>query len=177
MIELKIEGAADIADTLKRLSAKVQSDIALHAVVSALTPIVNSAKRHAHKSRDTGALVESIGFRVKKYSKGRGVFAVVGPRRGFKGPDGRDPVKYAHLVEFGHFGAAGTGKKVRSAKGRSIRKGTLFAQSFILPQPFLRPAWHENKEGLAPQIAKVMGERIQGEVSKRTARRNARKTN
>jgi HK97 gp10 family phage protein len=178
MIELRIEGVSDVAEAMKKLSSKLRGDIGTRAVVAALTPIINAAKTRAESSRDTGALIDSIGMRIKRKTMGRGVFGVVGPRRGFRRPDGRDPVKYAHLVEFGHYTAAKSGVTPaalsRGTKGKSLRRGTLYAQAYVLAKPFLRPAWQEVKSSLPKIVAEEIGNGIANEVKKRTKRRNAK---
>lgn len=153
MIELKIEGAEELGKTIQKIGARMRVEMAREAIVTAATPMLNAAKRHAEKSRDTGALVQSIGFRVKPYKKNGGMFCVVGPRRGFRGPDGRDPVKYAHLVEFGHM----------------TEKSGLVAV-----QPFMRPAWQETKGRMIDDIAKVFRTQVAAEARRRTRGKKAR---
>jgi HK97 gp10 family phage protein len=169
MIDVKIEGVEELGNAVKKLGKRIRADIGREALVSALTPLVNAAKRHAKKSRDTGALESSIGFRVKPYKRNAGFFAVVGPRRGFNGPDGRNPIKYGHLVEFGHYSAASSLRFGGGRKGKKIKYYD--ARSFILPQPFMRPAWRETKDGMIAEMGRVMGQRIAIEVAARGKRR------
>ena len=79
------------------------------AVSAAATKINKKAKSLAVE--ETGLLKKSIG--IRRFTKRGAIFAVVGPRHGFKqdvqrtAPSGEivtvtsDPTKYAHLVEFG----------------------------------------------------------------------------
>jgi hypothetical protein len=64
------------------------------------------------------------------------------------------PAKYAHLVEFGHYSRAGTGTQVKSAKGTTTKEGTFSANSFVLPQPFMRPAFVGSKAQIEADVPK-----------------------
>lgn len=119
MIRLDVAGIDDLEAALKAVGKKAAREAALVAVQEAAVPIVVQAKRYARNSRDTGALEESITFRTKPYRRGDRALAVIGPASKFRGADGRQPAKYAHLVEFGH--VAKNGKHVAA-------------------KPFMRPA-------------------------------------
>jgi HK97 gp10 family phage protein len=100
--------------------------------------------------RDTGLLRKSLGLVLRKpRRRKRGdSYIVIGARSGFgqevtrrnRGhwSDGRsryaDPRFYSHLVEFGHY-------IVRRIKGTSRRKQTATELLYVLPRPFLRPAF------------------------------------
>lgn len=140
-VDIALQGADEIRARLATLRGAVQRQIVESAVSSALSIIAKAAKARCPK--DTGMLKASIGVKVKTYSGSGAVWGAVGPRRGGaydvagalkfvrkggKAPHGAEkarinPVRYAHLVEFGHGG----------------------------PQPapahpFLRPALDENRE-------------------------------
>lgn len=118
--------------------------------------------------RRTGQLRKSLGRKIKSMKGGAVVYAVVKPRSGVwvksaPGVVGRagkgkragktfvnkwrveiggkmvNPIKYAHLVEFGRREVVPKKKKVLADKvgkviyGRRVRS--------VAPQPFLRPAW------------------------------------
>lgn len=119
MIRLDVAGIEDLEAALKAVGKKAAREAALVAVQQAAEPMVAAAKRYARNSRDTGALEESITFRAKPYRRGDRALAVIGPASKFRGADGRQPSKYAHLVEFGH--TATNGKHVAA-------------------KPFMRPA-------------------------------------
>lgn len=153
MIRVSIDGLADIDDNMRKLLSHKKTFMmaaAGEAIIAALTPMVDAAQRNA--VRDTGTLKNSIGFRVKPYKRRGNVFAVVGPRRGFKGPDGRDPAKYGHLVEFGH----------------TTKNGK------VAINPFMRPAWDETRGEMTATIARVIGGKVAVEA-KRLASRKRRK--
>lgn len=150
MISSQIEGVNDLGLALGKLKKKVQQTIGLEAVAIALTPVAESARRHARNSRDTGNLEESIGLKLKGYARKSRVFGIVGPRHGFKkkDPSGkgyRIASKYGHLVEFG--------------------------TSHSAAKPFMRPAWQENKDKIAPEMGAHMGRRITEEGAKIYKRR------
>lgn len=117
MIRLSIDGIDDLEKALRAVGKKAAREAALVAVQHAAQPIVDAAKALAPK--DTGALRDSIGWRVKPYRRGDRALAVIGPQSKYRGGDGRQPAKYAHLAEFGHAKAGG---------------GTVAAK------PFMRPA-------------------------------------
>jgi HK97 gp10 family phage protein len=117
MIRLTIDGIDDLEKALRAVGKKAAREAALVAVQHAAQPVVEAARNLA--TEDTGALRESIGWRVKPYRRGDKAIAVIGPQSKFRGPDGRQPAKYAHLVEFGHAKKGG---------------GTVAAK------PFMRPA-------------------------------------
>lgn len=146
-----IEGLEELSGFLNQLPKEVREQILAVAVDRAARPVVKRAKSFAQRSVRTGALQESLGHVVRKYKRKGTAVAVVGPRKGWfegrkvlgKGDDksrGTMPSKYAHLVEFGHATAAGTGRSLKAGKGKNTREGTFEASAFVLGQPFLRPA-------------------------------------
>lgn len=163
MISIEITGQTDVAKALGEISKQAKNRIGQRALITALTPILDDAKRRAPK--DTGNLAASIGFRHRKFRNGNQT-AVIGPRKGFRDPaTKRLAHKYAHLVEFGHVIAAG-----KSANRR--RKGG--AAGFVPGKPFMRPAFEAGKERAVRDISRVMGEEIEL-TAKRTARRRSKR--
>lgn len=139
----------EMRDMLAGLPASVESRVMGDAVGIAARPIVSAAKAKAPVR--SGALRRSIVAVVKRYPKAGKIMALIGPDKSYYGNGRRlkagadrrgsnRPANYAHLVEFGHHSAAGSGAKLAATKGKSIRKGTLAAASFVRAQPFLRPA-------------------------------------
>jgi HK97 gp10 family phage protein len=154
MIAVKLEGVTDLRAALDELSKGVKRKMAKGAVTAAALPSLRAMERHAQRSRDTGALIQSLGVRSILWKNGNAT-AVVGPRRGRFGPDGKDaPVWYAHLVEFGH--TAANGKQVAG-------------------KPFMRPAWDETKGDGAAVMAEYLKPRIAA-AAKRAAKKKARAT-
>ncbi len=114
--DLTLIGDRKLAKKFEKLaSTAARNRIVRRPLAAALTPISKAAKRNVPVR--FGLLKKSIGKKVKAYPGG--VWGGVGPRTGFRAvdEDGKtvDPIKYAHLVEFG--------------------------TSKTSPKPFLRPAF------------------------------------
>lgn len=162
-VKFKLTGLEEIRATLRQLPEETQRKVMAVAVRKAAKPMVAAAKTYALRSVRTGALRNSIDVVVKKSRSGDS-YAIVGPARGYfvsgkrlkKGADARgadQPANYAHLVEFGHHSAAGTGVVLSKTRGKSRRKGTLNAVSFVRPKPFMRPAVLTTQEQVAANMA------------------------
>jgi hypothetical protein len=77
------------------------------------------------------------------------------------------PVKYAHLVEKGHWSAAGQGKSFTDGTlGTSIRRRTFPVRSFTKGKPFLAPAFDAGLPLVKRRLAEAAGEAIKREMSK-----------
>jgi HK97 gp10 family phage protein len=155
MISAEITGLDDLTKGMKAIGKKLREQIGQEAVVTALTPLVNAAQLYAGASKETGALQESIGLKVKPYRKGNIIFGIVGPRKGFNKPDPsgkgfRDPRKYAHLVEFG-----------------TVKHSA---------NPFMRPAFAATKGQMISETAAVIGNRVSAEAKRVYASRKKRST-
>jgi HK97 gp10 family phage protein len=138
MMYFKITGQNELANTLAKVSVRLQKEASLKAVVSAMQPLVLAAKRNVAKSRRTGELDRSIGFFIRKYRRGRLTFAVLGARRGM-GSGKNEPANYAHLVEQGHMKK--NGKRVQG-------------------KPFMRPAFDEQGMNALKQMSNVFGQEL-----------------
>ncbi len=172
-----VAGLGELSAALQGIPRDLRTQVLAVAVKKAAAPVVRAAKQFAQRSRRTGALQKSLTSVVRQYRDKGVAVAVIGPDKSYysggkrlkKRADrtGADkPANYAHLVEFGHLSRAGTGVSVATAKGTRVRKGTFGALSFILPQPFMRPA-------LASTAGAVRAELIQG-ISKGIERSRAR---
>ena len=162
-----ITGVEDLSANLRGLSKELRTEVMALAVKRGARPLESSAKRHAMKSKRTGALRNSIKTKVVKYSKTATAVAIVGPDRDYylggkrvrkgmsrKGAD--KPAKYAHLVEFGHYTRAGTGTSLKLAKGTSRKKGTFVETAFVLAQPFIRPAIKDSAGRVRDEMTAVV---------------------
>lgn len=145
-IKGELIGAKEAVAVLKGVKPGKARSILRSSLEKAATPVLSAARQNA--VRETGLLKKSMGRKSATYASGT-VVVVVGPRRGFKQtvrlkPSwvwrggtkpyrirkpkaghltvNRDPVKYAHLVEFGAV------KKKNKAK------------------PFLRSAWSSQRQ-------------------------------
>lgn len=180
VFSVRLEGFEAIRNVLRQLPDKLRDKVLAKAVAKAAKPLVENAKALAPVR--TGALKRSIAAVVRRSRKTGEPFAVVGAERGryFRGGKalrgnadrrGADqPANYAHLVEFGHYSAAGTGISVASAKGTRIKTGkrrsskrkAMEVRSFILPKPFMRPAVARSGN----DVAMKMAETIEAELAK-----------
>lgn len=100
-IKARIEGIEQVQAMLKNLTPATQRKVLRPALNAEGVKIRQAAKRNVPNV--TGLLRKSLGKKSKTYTDGT-VIVIVGPRRGFKRViDGkpRNPVNYAHLVEFG----------------------------------------------------------------------------
>jgi len=90
-----------------KLPGKVYDKAVFDAAGRALAPIRKQARQNldamiSKDPRNTGQLKKSIGIKKVKYKQNYTVYAAVGPRSGFKDQaTGRNPMSYAHLVEYG----------------------------------------------------------------------------
>lgn len=154
--QFKLEGLEEILRVVRELPDETQKKVLAVAVRKAAAPLVSAAKMFAGRSVRTGALRESITAIVKK-GKGGGVYAVVGPARGYfrrgvalkAGDDAKGadmPANYAHLVEFGHVAVA-------RRRGTSRRKRTAIELGFVPARPFMRPALLAAQDAMANAFA------------------------
>jgi HK97 gp10 family phage protein len=153
MLEIGIEGLAELNAKLQTLSVKIERNVMRGALRAGQKVVLDEARASAPK--DTGALAKSIRIRPgRKLKKGVVQSNVVA---------GDKTAWYAHLIEFGtgSFYEGTGGKSVRrpyvikaknaageeastGAKRRSLRIGGSFVSQVthpgIKPQPFMRPA-------------------------------------
>lgn len=129
-------GVANVSRNLDNFVSVVRKKLLKKAMIATGEPL-KSAMQTGITRRRTGALSDSIDFKIKIDSDGKFARMYVGPKRGIKIPVrmiGRGankgmllvaiPTRYAHLVEFGHRVVVG-GKEVGQ----------------VAPLPFMRNAW------------------------------------
>jgi hypothetical protein len=132
---------------------------------------------------DGGVVIGLIGPRTGAYTTGHAVQRVK-KNAGESGFEYRkrtkgmvQPSKYAHLVEFGHRSVHGGGAvpnmggKVKGVwnsvnEGRSLRKGTIKATSYVPPVPFLRPAFDSGIGALETTLADATRKAMEAEFNK-----------
>ena len=142
----------------------------------------------------TGALRRSLGRIVKVVGNGRAVLGIVKPRAGVWMADapglvgrkmttrtgktrvfvqkfkttfqGRpvNPVKYAHLVEYGR--VAVTVKKKKVLAGGGVIYGTKVAA--VAPRPFMRPAWDKYQYEAPVILARFLSQALAAFWAKRS---------
>jgi HK97 gp10 family phage protein len=139
---IQLTGVHELRRAIEALPKELKRTVESSALRAGMTPVRKSAAANLSRSMDTGLLKKSLGLTVKKTRKGQ-LTARVGARSGFtqtvtrKGrskPEKVNPVKYAHLVEYG--------------------------TSKAPAKPFIRPAVESNSgailEGMAKGYAKGM---------------------
>ncbi len=114
-----VQGVPNCLHELANVEVKVARKAIRRGINEGTILLVKTAKGRV--PRESGALAKSMGRKVKASRKGQRIYGIVGPRSGFtimwRGRK-RNPVKYAHLVEFGHEGPKPAG-----------------------PHPFMRATW------------------------------------
>ena len=168
-VKMRIESHAikSLVEKLAGLDRKVARKALKAGINDGTKAVLWDAK--ARTPRRTGLLRKSLGRKVKSYRGGAVIVGVIGPRRGFRMViDGKpvNPVKYAHLVEYGRREVVPKKKKVLADKvgkviyGRKVRA--------VAPRPFMRPAWESNKG----RVVEFVVERLRAAIKEffRTAR-------
>lgn len=198
-----LTGVTDLRGYLGDLKVSTQEAIIRDTVKDAAQPIVADAKQRVEeltgalkkslgvvvkKNRKTGAMVAYIGARM-------GYYGVTKTKKGsYKtkllkaGEDSKlyaAPYKYSHLVEFGHRSVHGGGalpnygEKVKGVwnsinEGKTIRKGTVKATSYVPGRPFLGPAFTAGKDAAEQRIVAGFDKAVQ-KAHERAMRRFNRK--
>jgi HK97 gp10 family phage protein len=142
---MRVDGDKRLIAKLQTMTAGRQRRVMRPALNAAAKPIVGSARSNA--ARDSGLMAKSIGHVTRTGKKGN-IYTYVGPRTGFERFVMRDgfivfsnPVKYAHLVEFGTaaHGISGSDFMFTPAgPRRSVQ------HPGAVSKPFLRPAFDAN---------------------------------
>lgn len=143
-----LQGFTELEQQMMKLPKNLLRKVITQATQKAMKPVVAAARANLKPGHglDTGLLKKSMGIKTKRLRFAS--FTVVGPRVGFKATvgsemknkatrssDGKlqsggsrtltktiDPVRYAHLVEFGH----------------------TYNGIHVAPMPFMRPAFDQN---------------------------------
>jgi HK97 gp10 family phage protein len=154
---MPVKGSRETARALRDLANYVA--VPLNAASRfALQPTVKAAKAKVQAiafEDSTGALAASLTIRKKPRSSKLNPVHQVGPDSGFR-KEGRRPVSYAHLIEFG------------TAPHYQPNRGVVHPG--IRPMPFMEPAYNSTKE----EVVKRFGQRIGPEMEKRAAKVRAR---
>ncbi len=142
-----IKASVDVKDLLARLDGMkraVRTRVLRKAIGAGTKIILKVAKSLVPK--ESGLLRKSLGRKVKVYRNSGIAVGIVGPRKGFRQDVTRskgkwfpvtaisDPIKYAHLVEFGtqpH--SLGAGSSLR----KKVQHGHMHPGAAA--HPFLRP--------------------------------------
>lgn len=155
-MSVRVEGLKELDKALKDMATSTAKRTAKRAMATALEPVAAAARELA--PRDTGRLAESIAVSDKLTKRQRTLA---------RGSEGRDMVtmnvgahgRVAHLVEFG--------------TGPRHKKNGAFV-GVMPPQPFMRPAWDQNMQGVLDSLAASLSAEIAKTVA-RAERRAARR--
>lgn len=100
-----IRGLKQVEKNLLELQEKIERELMRDSLRKAARPMLRQAKANAREFDETGTLRMSLGVKVKTFKRAGKIIIYAGPRTGKarQGPDGRkrDPIRYAHLIEFG----------------------------------------------------------------------------
>ncbi len=175
-VAARITGLDDLLNRLDALGAKQSKKTAVlrKATAKGAKVVLDAAKANLRAlglKRKDSLLLQSLGSKVVVGKKG-GVYAVVGPRTGFKrtrqgkvttklgakfASVGVNPVRYAHLVEKGRRGIVPVAKKrLRFLLPDGTIAWAMSARP-VAPRPFLVPALERNRDKVAAVMAAEIG--------------------
>lgn len=163
-VKMQLEGVAELYRKLREIDAKVAKQTMRKGITQANRLILKAAK--AFVSTESKTLKKSLGSKVKVMKGGNVVVGIIGPRKDAKGKPPkyrrqvkvkgrfgmrtqiRNPVKYAHLVEFDTrphtLGKHSTlVRKWRGKTTKLVQHGVKHPGTKA--QPFLRPALEKNR--------------------------------
>lgn len=163
-VKFKVDGFKAIEDALLALPRSTSRGVARRAMTKALEPVAASAKAAAPRG-ETGNLISgiSVGSKLSKRQarEARGEMARLGISRDALVLNvGASNARHAHLVEFG------TGPRYH-------KSGKYVGQ--MPPQPFMRPAWDANQQGVLDGLSASLWSEIEKTLA-RAAKRAARQT-
>jgi HK97 gp10 family phage protein len=144
-VKAELTGIKDLVGTLARLKKAVRNKLLRGAVGDGSKILLQAVKAKA--PRESGLMRKSLGRRLKVYRNSGTVVGIVGPRTGFKREvsvggraGGRNPTKYAHLVEGGRRPVRIVNKKVLTDGGIFYGREVAAARA----QPFMHEALAES---------------------------------
>ena len=182
-VGIAVEGDEALKRKLKALPDNLLRKVVSGATSHAMTPVQRAARSKVPTRM--GLLKKAIGKKSKLYKRSMTAVTIVGARTGFKrqvrtkeaGLDEAwktgepmkavyaDPVKYAHLVEFGT-GPHVIRVKNAEAMGPGGQYGKVVNHPGAKPQPFMRPAMQQHE----PQVLNL----YRAELKRGLAREEAR---
>jgi HK97 gp10 family phage protein len=165
---------ADLVKTLMELDKKVARKALRKGLQEGAKLVLKDARSFV--PTETKSLKKALGTKLKSFKSGAVIVALVGPRKDAKGKPAkyrrrvlvktkgggqremwRNPVKYAHLVEFGtrpHALVKGARLIRKNGKGGTHQRGVLHPGA--KPSPFLRPALDKNKSWAKQAIINML---------------------
>ncbi len=155
-----------ISSALQKLPNRILERIVGTAASFAMKPMVKAAKANLAGVSKTGTLRKSIGIKKKMYRNNGVVFVVVGPQKGFKDPEtNEDPIKIAHLVEFGTRAHKITAKQKGLTIGSDVIRGDVDHPG-AKKTPFMRRAFDGYKHQAVRRYRQKMAKGVDKQVKK-----------
>ncbi len=137
----RLKGDDQLMALLTQLPGRVASKVNRAAVTKATTPILNAVKGRVPVA--SGLLRKSMVKKVtNRKTKAKGI---IGASSKVTGPNGEQPFRYDHLVEFGHVAPDGT---------------------VVPPNPFMREGWEQSEATARTMYAAAMADGIEAEARK-----------
>lgn len=186
-----LKGDKELEAKLRALTGAKLLTVVATAERRAMKPVIAQARQLVR--RESGTLARSLGAITKKYPGKAVVITVVGPRTHMGRvveidghPQYRDPVKYSHLIEFGHRVARkGTvllrrGESIQKAKRRAAgmtdkegkpnphRLGT--AAGSVPAFPFILPAFKGQQAAIIARYREELAVELEKEAARKAAR-------
>ena len=192
-VGVKIEGAADLYKALQAIGVKIAPKAMRRGVKKAMVPVLNDMRQNLVRqgATETYSLLESLGTKIKTYKNSEVTVGLVGvqtEKKGKKNKKGkpktrlrtdkhrlvrngkvlRDPIKYAHLVEFGtRAHAVGKGSQIKRLDGRKTSgKQSGGKHPGTKARPFIRPAIDKNRSQIETTIADELRKTLKRETKK-----------
>lgn len=180
-VSVRVESGAvqRLTSALNAVEAKLARR-ATRAGINEITKLVLGDAK-ALVPRRSSQLRRSLGRRIRSYH-GSAVVGIIGPRRGFRvviGGVAVNPVKYAHLVEFGRAAVrAGQRTVISGGRKRVEKTGSKVLSSFYTavapdkarvfgpavgpaaPRPFMEPAWDRNRRAATRILARHLSQAL-----------------
>lgn len=139
-MKLVVKGERELLAKLKNLGGAGAKRAARKAVNAGTQPMLKAVRAAAPV--ETGALKKAMAKKIT--GKGFNVNGIVGADANYVGDDGRKPVKYDHLVEYGHKGPDGT----------------------VPPHPFIRSGYDVSVAAAREKYAEKLASEIEAEAEK-----------
>lgn len=181
-IKAHIEGVEKLQAIMAGLPAQVARRVLRPALNAEGSKVVTQSKQLVPKQ--TGLFKRSMGKKTKTYTQTGNIIVIVGPRTGYRqviGGKPHDPVKYAHLVEFGakpHFLSGAKGHKLVQYRDRNgalkFRQRRVYTRKMHPGARAQKPLTRAYKYGLVG-AADRMAARMAIEIEKQAAKGAFRK--
>jgi HK97 gp10 family phage protein len=155
-VTMDLEGFSELENLLDQLSNAAGKGVLRRSLKKAAQPTADLMNSYAPKG-PTGNLKGSIivGTKLSKSQAGKHRKLVRGDKASvemFVGADHNLSGRHAHLVEFG------TGPRFHEKTGRAV--------GAMPPQPFVRPAWDQDRTAMLARLS----QELWGEIEKTIAR-------